>query len=116
MPVKAVSTGDPDDDLFVGAVEEPAPLVVPTISSGTDSWTVDVLLNDCQIEFQIDTGADVSIISEEQYQKLKVPELKPSNKSLVGPSQDKLQLLTYKNSIIKQDVYVVKGLRKPLIG
>ena len=120
--VKAVSTEDPDD-FFVGAVEEPTPLVIPTINSGTDPWTVDVLLNDCRIEFQIDTGADVSVISEEQYQKLKVPELKHSNKSLIGPSQDKLPVcgqfigtLTYKNSTVTQDVYVVKGLRKPLIG
>ena len=121
--VKAMSTEDPDDDYFVGAVKEPRPLVVPTISSGTDPWTVDILLKDCRIEFQIDTGADVSVISEEQYQKLKVPELKPSNKSLVGPSQDKLQVwgqfigtLTYKNSTVKQDVYIVMGSRKPLIG
>ena len=121
--VKAVSTEDPEDDFFVGAVEEPTPLVVPTISSGTDPWTADVLLNDCRMEFQIDTGADVSVISEEQYRKLKVPELQPSNKSLVGPSQDKLQVcgqfigtLTHKNNTVKQDVYVVKGLRKPLIG
>ena len=117
--VKAVSSEDPEDDFFVGAVEEPSPLVVPTISSGTDPWTVDVLLNDCRIEFQIDTGADVSVISEEQYQKLKVPELKPSSKSLVGPSQDKLPVcgqfsgtLTYKNNTVNQDVYVVKGLSR----
>ena len=64
--VKAVSTEDPEDDFFVDAVKEPTPLVVPTISSGTDPWTVDVLLNDCRIEFQIDTGANVSVISEEQ--------------------------------------------------
>ena len=60
-----MSTEDPEDDFFVGAVEEPSPLVVPTIGSGTDPWTVDVLLNNCRIEFQIDTGADVSVVSEE---------------------------------------------------
>ena len=31
----------------VGVVQESTPLVVPTISSGTDPWTVDVLLNNC---------------------------------------------------------------------
>ena len=105
-------------------IDDPAPLVVPTVRSGTDPWTVNVLLNDHQIEFQIDTGADVSVISEDQYQKLKVPELKLSEKSLVGPSQDKLQqvcghftgTLSYQGSTVQQDVYVVKGLRKPLIG
>ena len=65
----------------------------------------------------------MSVISEEQYQKLKVPELKPSSNSLVGPSQDKLSVcrqftetLTYKNNTVNQVMYVVKGLRKPLIG
>ena len=70
--VRAVSTEDPEKDFFVGMIDDPAPLVVPTVSSGTDPWTVNVLLNDHQIEFQIDTGANVSVISEDQYQKLKV--------------------------------------------
>ena len=94
--VRAVSSEDPEKNFFVGMIDDPAPLVVPlvvpTVSSGTDPWTVNVLLNDHQIEFQIDTGADVSVISEDQYQKLKVPELKLSKKSLVGPGQDKLQV------------------------
>ena len=124
--VRAVSTTDQEDnedDLFVGVVEEPALLTVPTISSGIDPWTVNIFLNECPVEFQIDTGADVSVISEDQYQKLKTPGLQPSSKSLVGPSQDKLQVcgkftgtLTYKSNSVKQEVYVVKGLRKPLIG
>ena len=121
--LKSVSTEDPVEDFFVGMIDEPAPLVVPTVSSGSDPWMVDVLLNDHLIEFQIDTGADVSVISEDQYQELQVPELKPSDKSLVGPGQDKLQVcgqftetFSYQNRTVQQDVYVVKGLRKPLIG
>jgi len=38
----AVSAEDLKDDLFIGMVEESAPLVVPTISSRTDPWTVDI--------------------------------------------------------------------------
>ena len=104
-------------------VEEPEPLAVPNISSGIDPWTVNIFLNEYPIEFQIDTGADVTVISEDQYQKLKIPGLQLPSKSLVGPSQDKLQVcgkfigtLTYKSNTVKQDVYVVKGLRKSLIG
>ena len=123
--LKAVTTTDEDieDDLFVGMVEEPEPLAIPNISSGIDLWMVNIFLNDYSIEFQIDTGADVTVTSEDQYQKLKTPGLQPSSKSLVGPSQDKLQVcgkfigtLTYKSNIVKQEVYVVKGLRKSLIG
>ena len=103
-------------------IEKPAPLVVPTISSRSDPWTVDGSLNNHLIEFQIDTGADMSVISEDQYQELQVPELKPTDKSLVGPGLDKLQVcgqfigtFSYQNQTIQQDVYVVKGLKKPLI-
>ena len=53
----------------------------------------------------------------------KGPELKLSEKSLVGPDQDKLQVcghftgtFTYQGSTVQQDAYIVKGLRKPLIG
>ena len=50
-------------------------------------------------------GANVSVILEEWYQKLKVPELKPSSKSLVGPSQDKFPVcgtLTYENNTVNR--------------
>ena len=53
-------------------IDEPAPLVIPTISSRTDPWTVYVLLNNHLMEFEIGTGAAMSIISEDQYQKLNV--------------------------------------------
>jgi len=94
--VKAVSTTDLEedngDDLFVGVVKEPSLLTVLTISSGIDPWTVNIFLNECPVKFQIDTGADVSVISEDQYQKLKTPGLQPSSKSLMGSSRDKLYL------------------------
>jgi len=94
--VRAVSTTDlekdNEDHFLVGVVEESALLTVPTISSGTDSWTVNIFLNECPVEFQIDTGADISVISDDQYQKLQTPGLQPSNKSLVGSSQEKLQV------------------------
>ena len=121
--VQVVSTEDQEDDFFAGTVEEPAPLVVPAVISGSDPWTVNVLLNDHLMEFQIDTGADVNVISDNQYKEMQVPELKLSDKSLVGPGQDKLEVcgkftgtFSYQNRTTRQDVYVVKGLRKSLFG
>ena len=81
--------------------------------------------NQVPIEFQIDTGADVSIILEQLLKKLKLPSLEPTTKSLIGPSQDALQAkyvdsfngtLAHKGSIAKETIYIVKGLRKVLIG
>ena len=122
--VRAVGTEESEEeDAFVGVVEESTSLVIPTVSTGAEPWTVTVTLNTLPVEFQIDTGADVSVISEELYKKLKAPPLEPSTKSLVGPSQDSLQVcgqfsgtLVHKDSTVKEVMYVVKGLRKALIG
>ena len=105
----------------MGVIEHSESLIIPTVSSGTEPWTVTISLNKLPVEFQIDTGADVSVISEQLYKKLKAPSLE--NKSLIGPSQDTLQVcgqfngtLVYKGNTIKEPIYVVKGLQKALIG
>ena len=73
MSVKAVTTEDSGDKAFVGAVEHSESLMIPTVSTGTKPWTVNILLNKFPVEFQIDTGADVSIIPEDLYKKLEAP-------------------------------------------
>lgn len=45
-----MSTEDSEEEFFVGMIEDPGPSVVPTVSSGTNPWTVKVLLNDHQME------------------------------------------------------------------
>jgi len=92
--VRAVRTEDSEEeDVFVGVVEESTSLVVPTVSTGAEPWTVTLKLNTLPVEFQTDTGADVSVISEELYKKLEAQPLEPSSKSLIGPSQDSLQVM-----------------------
>ena len=90
--VRVVSTEDSGEETFVGMIEDSESLIIPTVSTGTEPWTVNVLLNKLPVEFQIDTGADVSVIPEELYKKLKAPPLEPTNKSLMGPSHDTLQV------------------------
>ena len=121
--VRVVSAEDSEEDSFVGAIEQSESLMIPTVSTGSEPWTVTVSLNELPVEFQIDTGADVSVIPEQLYRKLKVPSLEPTNKSLIGPSQDSLHVcgqfsatLIYKGSTVKEQIYVVRGLRKALIG
>ena len=48
--IRAMSTEDSEEEFFVGMIEDPGPSVVPTVSSGTNPWTVKVLLNDHQME------------------------------------------------------------------
>ena len=121
--VKTVTREDSEDEVFVGAVENSESLMIPMVSTGTKPWTVNILLNKFPVEFQIDTGADVSVIPEDLYKKLEAPPLHSSSKSLVGPSQDTLQVcgqftgtLVHKDNTVEEVIYVVKGLRKALIG
>ena len=118
--VRVVPAEDSEEDSFIGAIEQSESLMIPTISTGSEPWTV---TDELPVEFQIDTGADVSVIPEQLYRKLKVPSLEPTNKSLIGPSQDSLHVcgqfnatLIYKGSTVKEQIYVVRGLRKALIG
>ena len=84
--VKVVSAEDSDDNSFIGVIEQPESLIISTVSTGSEPWTVTISLNQVPIEFQIDTGADVSIISEQLFKKLKLLSLEPTTKSLIGPS------------------------------
>jgi len=112
-----------DYDQFIGTIEESDTLQVPTVTAGSDPWKVTVTLNSQPLEFHIDTGADVTVITEKLYKQLKCPQLQKCTKSLVGPSKEALDVqgqfkgaLTHGNSSAEQEIYVVKGLRKPLIG
>ena len=69
------------------------------------------------VNFQIDTGADVSVIPEKLYKKLQAPLLEPTKRSLIGPSQDKLQVrgqftgtLVHNSRTVQEVVYVVSAL------
>ena len=88
--MKALSEVDSDDNSFIGVIEQPESLIIPTVSTGSEPWTITISLNQVPIEFQIDTGADVSVISEQLFKKLNLPSLEPTTKSLIGPSQDTL--------------------------
>ena len=110
-------------DRFIGTIEESDTLEVPTVTAGSDPWKITVSLNALPIEFHIDTGADVTVITEKLYKKLKTSQLQKCSKSLVGPSKEALNVqgqfkgtLTHGNNSVEQDIYVIKGLRKPLIG
>jgi len=125
--LKVVSTKEQDDtdsaDSFVEAITESQSLEIPTIITGTELWMVSISLNTYPVSFQIDTGADISVIPENLYKKLQAPPLEPTKRSLTGPSQAKLKVrgqftstLSHNSKTVQEVVYVVKGLQKALIG
>lgn len=87
-------------------------------------WTTKILLSGLNAVFKIDTGAEVTAISEQTFQKLPhKPQLNTPSKTLRGPSSRVLEVagqfksnLKHKNNESVQEVYVVKGLKNNLLG
>ncbi|CAC5397527.1 unnamed protein product [Mytilus coruscus] len=79
--------------------------------------------NSREIDFKIDTGADVTVISDSDLNGINSIELMKANKRLSGPGNTNLNvvgkfqcMLETKDKFSVQDIYVVKGLSKPLLG
>ena len=89
-----------------------------------DIWSVDLTLNNSPVRFKIDTGADVTVIPESVYKKLKpTPTLIRSSKTLFGPAHTTLPVLGCFMGVIKrgeesssQEIFVVNGARLALLG
>ena len=88
-----------------------------------NSWRLSLPLNGVLTEFDIDTGAQVSVISETQHQKIGSPFLSPPAKRLRGPSNYSLPVTGCFTGVLKrgsqevqQDFYVVKNLCRHLLG
>ena len=112
------SSGDSSDDTtetFIGVVDT---------YQETPDWTVNVMMNDHPVEFNIDTGADMTVIPEHIYQQAAGSiSLQPTSRRLCGPSQYALSVLgkvVVKLKKVKceteETVYVVRSLRRPLLG
>lgn len=71
---------DSDDEVFLGVVLEG--------TTGTKTlWSMEIQLNNLSLEYKVDTGADVTVIPESDYQPERDGKLKPSNSLLSGPTR-----------------------------
>lgn len=93
---------------FLGAVSKAEPT--------TEQWDVELLVGSTPVNFKIDTGADVTVISEVTYHSLtpNAP-LQPAHIPLVGPG-GKLKCIgclestvTYKSRTLPLTAYIVSG-------
>ena len=98
--------GETDDPFLeaIGEVEKP--------------WVVDMLLNKTPMEFHIDTGSEVTIISDSTFQKLHNTVLLPSVN--IGPSQEALSArgqfrgkIRINDREVVEDIYVVENVCPP---
>ena len=73
--------------------------------------------------FKLDTGAEVTAVSEDTHSALGKPTLLDLSKILYGPGEQKLHVLgqfegslQYKQKSSKQQIFVVQGLKINLLG
>ena len=100
-------------DTFLGAMS----------INGESSWTISIHLEGKQMSFKLDTGAEVSAISDVAYKTLGNITLKKPAKILVGPTRNALKVLgqflgTFQigEKTSTETVFVVSGLKSNLLG
>ena len=101
---------------FLGSVKS-------TNENQPDQRSISLQVNDVPMVFRIDTGADVTVISEQAFNKLPNVSLRLTNETLSGPEKQQLRVrgkfnakVTYNGLSSYQDIFVVKSLSQPLLG
>jgi len=87
------------------------------------TWSVKVYIGSHETLFKIDTGAEVTAISEKQYKNVSPPILQKPGKILNGPGQHYLQVLKQFDEMLShgqksslQQIFVIKDLKSNLLG
>ena len=113
--ISSVQEQSEDESVFLGAVHSQPEASKP--------WNVILQMNGCPVEFKIDSGADVTMVPTELYQPNRDGALLKPKKLLKGPSQIPLSVggcfiasLEKDGFKSEEQIYVVEGLSKPLVG
>ena len=111
--VSGIETTEPASEAFLGAL-------------GTDtdsSWRVAASLDGTNVDLYINTGAEVTVISECVWKSLEAPPLTFSDRTIRGPASHMLPTtgmfkahLKAGNQNVEEQVYVVKYLHRSLLG
>ena len=98
-------------------------LTIDNTSTSSDAWTVNLTVNDIPINFKIDTGADVTAISTNEFTKFRGITLTQPSKVLHGPAKHPLKVsgqftgkMSYKQDTTYEKIFVIEGLQQPLMG
>lgn len=106
---------EPTKGPFLGAVNGE--------DSKNDEWAVELTLQGNRATLHIDTGAEVTVISEKLWRSVGRPELTPPDRTLCSPDSRSIPTLgkflgafTHGTRQAEGDVYVAKKLTKSLLG
>ena len=101
------------DSVFLGALS----------TTQKSAWSTEVEINKKKINFKLDTGAEVTAVSEKAYHTLGQPPLKKANRIIYGPAQQKLDVtgqtevtMTHCGNSSKQTMFVIRNLKNNLLG
>ena len=105
------------DSVFLNAIGDRTQPAQP------QQWRISLDLNKVKEQFKIDTGAEVTAISEVVHRRIGSPELAVPKKTLKGPTKNSLEVLgqfkgnlSYNGRSSDHTIFVVKGLRNSLLG
>lgn len=93
-------------------------------TNSTPQWRAGIQVGSQTVDFKADPGADVTAMSLADFQSLNpIPKCKKAKAKLCGPDRTPLDTvnmfyteLKYKQKIIRERVYVVRGLENNLLG
>lgn len=87
------------------------------------AWCTSVSINGQSKLFKLDTGAEVTVISDKTYKSLGAAKLERTTKRLCGPDRKPLEVmgefsatLRYRDRTFTHPVYVIKRLQQDLLG
>ena len=113
-----METTDDDDPAFLDAA-----FLGMVHTRASTVWMSSVKLGGKKVRFKLDTGAEVTAISDSTYQTLQGVKLKPATKPLYSPASQSLKVLgqftgelACKQHSYQEQIYVIKGLRNNLLG
>ena len=113
--VQKVTEGNTLDSFYLNTIDD---------SPGSKCWTMQkISVNQVNLHFKLDTGAEVTAISEKAYKALGSPKTTQPVKKLCGPTNKPLKVIgrltvsmTHKDHSCEQDIFVVSHLHHNLLG
>ncbi len=106
----------PEGEAFLGSLTEQG-------ANPRSPWALSLLLNRKPTHFELDTGAEVSVISPKAHQEVGSPSLRPAQRVLRGPCNHALTVkgqftgkLRWGDREVDEEIFVVGSLKRQLLG